>query len=47
MGNSKPQQQACRQVSEKERPSVLGNLKNPPRVGVETKEKQNKYVEVR
>ncbi len=47
MGASKPQEQADRQVSKKERPSVLDNLKQYPVAGIETKEKQNKYVEVR
>ena len=47
MGDSKPQEQADRQVSKKERPSVLDNLKQSPVAGIETKEKQNKYVEVR
>jgi hypothetical protein len=47
MGASKPQEQADRQVSKKERPSVLDNLKQPPVAGIETKEKQSKYVEVR
>ena len=47
MGASKPQEQADRQVSKKERPSVLDNLKQSPVAGIETKEKQNKYVEVR
>jgi hypothetical protein len=47
MGVSKSQEQANKQVSKKERPSVLDNLKQPPLVGVETKEKQSKYLEVR
>ena len=47
MGDSKLQVETGRQVSKKDRPSVLGNLKQPPLVGVETKEKQNRYLEVR
>ena len=47
MGVSVPKEQADRQVSKKERPSVLDSLKQPATAGIATKEKQNKYVEVR
>jgi hypothetical protein len=47
MGVSRSQEQANKQISIKERPSVLDNLKHPPLVGMETKEKQSKYMEVR
>lgn len=47
MGVYMPKEQADRQVSKKERPSVLDSLKQPATAGIATKEKQNKYVEVR
>lgn len=47
MGAYMPKEQADRQVSKKEQPSVLDRLKQPATAGITAKYKQNKYVEVR
>jgi len=46
MSVSKPQEQADRRVSKRERPSVLDSLKQSSQVSREGKEKQNRYMEV-